>query len=642
MLVAWVLAQAAAAPAATSLQARFEQATAALVAEKWGEALSDFQAIDADRGIGPRTRSVVLLREATALWHLRRDDEARDAFRKGLDLAPKTDPALLDDRITALLTVGGIERGFYDYSAARRYFEEALTLADDPTTKLRALLALAAVTMFDDNAAALKMMDQAVALAATAKVTPEVDATIRDIRGEVRLNQGDATGALADLQVALKDLGGLTIKTDLNDVAVRSDLALAALKAKQNDKAREYLAMTGEGRLPEGPFAMPANTDVPSCGGNLRPDDVVVIEFGIGDDGFVAFAHPIYASRQGPMAVEFAKAVSGWSWRAADVKSIPPFYRALTRVELRCSTAAERPGDLMLLWPAFGQWFADHKLTGPDPKGSHDIAALRAAIDDKSKRPIERIPYLYMLAISPATSSKEGEALLEQAAVLAEQEHAPVVVPAVLRIAALGMEQWSGHDGMTRYRSGLQALLARPEIAVDAQTSDVIRLLLAAPSRGGAPSDAGDLLTAVAEDKRLDAHDPLRVGAMVRLSSVQVQRGDLASARATYLRTGLDAQQCSLVDAQPVVRRAGVDSFDYPKEAVMWGIGGWTRIEFDVMPDGRTVNRRAVMSYPPFVFSDSTIKAMEATRFTQTYRPDGAIGCSGANMRFRYAMPKQN
>lgn len=639
LFVAWVLAQAAAAPAATSLQARFEQATAALVAEKWADALSGFQAIDADGNIGPRTRSAVLMREGTALWRLHRDEEARDALRKGLDLAPKGDPSLSDDRVEALITLGGIERGFYDYPAARRHFEEALPLAGDATTKLRALLALAAVTMFDDNAAALKMMDQAVALTATLKVSPDVDATIRDMRGEVLLNRGDAVGALADLEVALKDRGGLTSRTDLNDVAVRSDLALAALKAKQNDKAREYLGMTGEGRLPEGPFAMPANTEVPSCGGDLKPDDVAVIEFGIGDDGFVAFAHPIYASRQGPMAVTFAKAVSGWSWRAADVKSIPPFYRALTRVELRCSTATERPGDLMLLWPAFSQWFADHKVEGPEPKSKRDVAALRAEVDKKQKRPIERIPYLYLLAFSPATSAKESEALLEEAAVLAEQEQAPVVVPVMLRIASLGMEQWSGHEGMIRYRGGLQALLARPEIAADAQTSDVIRLLLAAPSRGGAPGNAEDLLTAVAEDKRLDAHDPLRVGAMVRLSAVQVQHGDLAAARATYLRTGLDAQQCSLVDAQPVVRRAGVNSNDYPMDAYSWGIGGWTRIEFDVLPDGRTINRRAIMSYPPFVFSDSTIKAMEATRFTQTYRPDGAVGCSGASMRFHYAMP---
>ena len=640
MFVAWMLAQAAAAPAQPSLQTRFEEATAALMTEKWADALSGFQAIEADPGISPRTRGVVLLREGDALWHLQRDEEAHDAYRQGLALVPKTDPALREDRRTALLSVGGIERGNYNYPTARRDFEDALALADDPATKLRALLALAAVTMFDDNQTALNAMDQALAIAAAAKVAPAVDATIRDLRGEVLLNRGDAAGALADMQIALKDLGGLTIKTDLNDVRVRSDLALAALKANQKDKAREYLGMTGEGRLPDGPFAMPANTELPPCGGDLRPDDVAVVEFGIGDDGNVTFAHPIYASRQGPVAVEFARAVAGWSWRAADVKSIPLFYRALTRIELRCSNAVERPGELTLLWPAFAKWLSDRNVEAPQQHDNRPPEALRAEYEKrKDAPPIERIPALYALATSSATDGKEGRDLLEQAAALAEQGQAPVAVSAFLHIAGLIQTQYSGRGAIARYRDGLRALLARPEVAADAQASGVVRLLLAAPSRGGAPSDAGELLQAVAEDQRLDAHDPLRVGALVRLSAVQAQHGDMAAARASYLRTGLSAQQCALVDAQPAIRRSGVTSDDYPRDAVQWGIGGWTRIEFDVLPDGRTINRRAIMSYPPFAFSDSTVKAMEGTRYTQTYRPDGAIGCSGANVRFRYAMP---
>ncbi|HWI85619.1 MAG TPA: hypothetical protein VNT42_04755, partial [Sphingomonas sp.] len=155
MLVAWVLAQAAVAPAATGLQAQFEQATAALVGEKWQDALAGFKAIEARPGISDRTRSIVLLREASALRHLGQDEEALELYRRGLALAPKGDASLNDDRIDALTAVGGIERGSYDYAGARRHFQALLALAKDDIIRIRTLLALASVTMFDDAKVAL-------------------------------------------------------------------------------------------------------------------------------------------------------------------------------------------------------------------------------------------------------------------------------------------------------------------------------------------------------------------------------------------------------------------------------------------------------------------------------------------------------
>lgn len=637
MFVAWVLA--AAAPA-TGLQTQFEQATAALEARKWDEAAADFHAIEIMPAISARTRGVVLLREGTALMHLNRDDEAIDALRKGLALVPKNEAVLNGDRFDALIALGGFERGYYDYAAARREFAEARGLATDDGMKLKALLALAAVTMFDDVKTARAAVDEAAAIEAATKVAPAVDAAIKDMRGKVLLNQGDPAAALAALQVAVKDEGGLTERTDIEDAMVRSDAALAALKAKQDDRAREFLAMSGEGRLPDGPFAAPADTNVPPCGGDIRPDDVIVVEFGIGDDGKVTFANPIYASRQGPMVVEFAKAVSGWAWRQSDVKSIPLFFRAATRVELRCSNAVERPGDAMLLEPALETWLAEKKVSLPARQDPQDASRLRAELERrKDARPIERLPYLFALSQVPTVEDKEKEALLQQAVAIVTNEHAPPAVQALFRILLLTLNEWQGQSGLARYHEGLRALLAAPGIADDVRAGNVVRLILAAPARGSVPRDAVELLQHVADDKRLDAHDPLRVGALVRLASVQAQQGDLAAARQTYLGTGLDSQQCALVDAKPSMRRTGVNSSDYPVDAVRWGIGGWTRIEFDVEPDGRTVNRRAIMSYPPFVFGDPTVKAMEATRYTQTYRPDGGIGCSAASTRVRYVMP---
>jgi hypothetical protein len=397
--------------------------------------------------------------------------------------------------------------------------------------------------------------------------------------------------------------------------------------------------MTGEGRLPDGPFALPADTNVPPCGGDIRPDDVVVVEFGIGDDGHVTFANPVYASRQGPIATEFARAVSNWSWQAGHVKKIPIFYRAVTRIELRCSAGIDRPDETVLLAPAFDKWLSDRNLPTPSDSERNDARLLRAEIEKRDAGALDRLPYLVALASRREVETKDRKEAWDQAIAIADGARAPVPGSVYLRVMRLGEEVRTSRQGLSVYRAGLRTLLARPEVTADARSAGVVRLLLAAPALGSAPSDAAELLQQVAEDKRLYAHDPLRVGALVRLSSVQVQKGDVAAARATYLQSGLSAQQCALVDAQPAMRRAGVSSNDYPNDAYMWGIGGWTQIEFDVLPDGRTANRRAIMSYPPFTFGDSTAKAMEAARYTQTYRPDGAIGCSGAKLRVRYAMP---
>ncbi|WP_116089548.1 hypothetical protein [Sphingomonas crusticola] len=648
MLVTWLLAQAAAAAAPATppptLQAQFEQATVALNADNWAEALAGFQAIEARPGISPRTRGIAMLRAGSALHHLQRDDQAKQAFAAGLQLVGQADATLNNDRLDAYLALGGIEKGAYDYVAARHDFEQALSLANDPTAKIQALLALITVTMFDDSAAALGYADAMMKVAETTKIAPEVDATLRDMRGRVLLNRGDYKGALAELEVALKDLGGLTTKTDLNDVTVRADLALASFLAGYTNKAREYFAMTGEGRLPAGPFAVAARTDLPACGGNLKPEDRAVVEFGIGTDGAVSYANPVYASRSGAVARELAEAVSGWSWKAGGAAKIPAFYRLATRVELRCSTAVQRPADLNLLWPQVAAWVGDafplHNDTAPN---AAEASILRTSIATREAGAKDRalVGSLAMLASAPTTDRDESHDLYARAAAAASQLKAPPAVIAYLDLSSSSTADMSAKDGWKRYLAAVRAMLARPDIAADAQTAAVLRLILGSPmqSQGYAP-DAEPALRDVIDDKRLDARDPLRVGALVRLSSFQAQQGQIDAARASFLKSGLDAQQCALVDAQPAIAKVGVGSNDYPAEMLMMRVSGWTQIELDVLPNGQTTNRRAVISYPPLMFGDATVKAMAKTRYTQSYRPDGALGCGGATQRFRYVVPQ--
>ena len=143
-------------------------------------------------------------------------------------------------------------------------------------------------------------------------------------------------------------------------------------------------------------------------------------------------------------------------------------------------------------------------------------------------------------------------------------------------------------------------------------------------------------LQAVADDKGLAANDPMRVGALIRLASLQQQAGDPVAARATFNRSGLAASQCAILDAPPRFLSAGGT---FPDEARIWGFEGWTRTQFDVGPDGKVFNERAVLSYPPFVFTKAGTQTVAGARYTKTFRPDGGVGCGGLSQNVRFKMP---
>jgi outer membrane biosynthesis protein TonB len=137
----------------------------------------------------------------------------------------------------------------------------------------------------------------------------------------------------------------------------------------------------------------------------------------------------------------------------------------------------------------------------------------------------------------------------------------------------------------------------------------------------------------------LASTDPIRVGALARLSSLELAAGNVPAAQAAFQATGLTAQQCALIDAGPGMKRSGAQSSDFPREAMQWGFEGWATIEHDVAADGRTLNQRAVIAYPPFVFSEAATGIIKETRYEQSYRPDGSLGCGGKTQRIVFRMP---
>ena len=126
----------------------------------------------------------------------------------------------------------------------------------------------------------------------------------------------------------------------------------------------------------------------------------------------------------------------------------------------------------------------------------------------------------------------------------------------------------------------------------------------------------------------------------MRLASLEARKGDLDAARASYQKTGLSAQQCSLVDARPTFSRIPSLANAFPLEAQRWGFEGWVRTEFDISADGATLNQRAVIAYPPFVFRDAAVGVTKDLRFTQTYRPEGGPGCNGAQQSINFRLPR--
>lgn len=193
-----------------------------------------------------------------------------------------------------------------------------------------------------------------------------------------------------------------------------------------------------------------------------------------------------------------------------------------------------------------------------------------------------------------------------------------------------GADGWRDDDPVKAAEAALAGRYAQDP---DARTA--IRMILADATRAK-PAKAIPYLQAVAADRELASTSALRPAALVQLASLEQARGDVAAAKAAFARSGLTADQCSLVDSPPALLRVGGT---FPEEAMRWGFEGWTLIQFDIAAEGKVVNERTVLSYPPFVFSEAGAKTIAGARYAKSYRPDGGLGCGGSAQRVRFAMP---
>lgn len=626
-------------PAATTLQQDFDAATAAGESGDCAKAVPLFEALEKRPAVKPGSlsASAIAVRKGRCLIDLGRVDEGERAVLAGLPGLERAGASFDFDVTSAYRVLGGISYSRLDYDEAKDRFRRA-SASQTPLVRIAALSGLIKASSFDGGPEPLAAADEALRLAAALKPpSKDLHSAFYTLRARILLNRGETEAAYADLKQALSLSGGLTSRTTLSEASMRSDLALAALLLGRKDDARRYMAYTGAGRVEQSPFALGVSMVPPDCGEEtgLRPEDFAIVEFGIAEDGTVPVAHTIY-SRGGPtVAAAFARAVRDWYWQPERLSKIPPFYRAATRVELRCTTAGgPTPGVTRPLEERFHQWAAPHLGSlEADDRPAFLAALKRKLADPQAQSPAAQIAAIGALAIAEPRYSAETVAMLDRAVALTGQAAVPPEIVNSLRIFRLlslpngrvpGMKARLGRFS----RQGVLALLQDTAIANDPIAADTLRLL----------ADARDstLTREVAEDRRLPDHHPLRQLALLTLANQAAAADDLAGAQALFARTGLTEQQCALIGPRPALRRAGGS---YPQEAMEYGFEGWVRLEFDINADGTTANARPLIAYPPFVFVEAARKMARNVRYEASFRPGGGAACSANGDTVRFIIP---
>lgn len=637
------LGQAAGAPVAAvpsgaqTLQQRFDAATQLAAEDKCEQAVPIFDAIAPQLAKSKIGGAALRLRRGKCLILIDRRTEGEAAVRAALPVLAVQDATFNEEVREAHLLLARSALADYDYDRAVADGRAAFALSTD-VARLRPLLLLASTLMFDHDGAALGYAQEARTIAlATPTLSKKDVANVQTIYARVLLNEGRDKEAYAELKDSLAKRGGLTTKVGYDDVAMRSDLAIAALRNKDAENARRYLAFTGAGRIADAPFGRAVSMQPPNCADvpGLTPQDVAIVEFSLTDDGRVVGATPVFTTGKRAAALAFAQAASEWSWKPESVKAIKPFFRLATRVEMRCLKTAAAPTLTKPLRDAVDEWMSTQGVSAAPWDGMSDAASLplqRAGVQNGS--PPARLTALIALAGNPVLSEEDRDGYATQAAALARTLKVPVTVQTY--IDAMNID---ARDGNT-YRASVRKLLANPIVAADPLSAATLRLLLTVPAyRAAIPADAPQLLDAVISEPALPARHPLKVAAMLQQANVRAANGDLAGAKQAFAATGLTAEQCSLLGISPAMRSSGASGSDFPLEAQRLGFEGWARSEFDIGADGRTVAPRVVVAYPPFVFDDAATGIVRDSRWTSSFRSEGALACAGQQQSMIFMLP---
>lgn len=621
---------------APTLQQKFDEASNLAAARKCAQAIPLFEELERDPRVKPGSMASAAgaVRKGVCQIAIGKENQGELAIAIGLPALLKAGADFAKDISDARRALGDAAYSRSDYLHAAQYFRQALENLTG-IERIAVLARLARATAFDGNADALAPAEEALGLL---KAVPDMDknvlASFHTLHARTLLNQGRAQDAYVELKQALKLSGSLTTKTTLAEVSLRSDLAMAAMLVGKKEDAALYLAYTGAGRSEETLSTRPEAMSPPLCGSEsgLGPDDVAAVEFSIGDDGVVTSAHTVY-SRGGPqVAAAFERAVSEWYWKPDEIAKVPPFYRALTRVELRCSRAM---GDRPSLWTAAAQRFHAwavqqlHLIPARDQEPQKVSAILRKSADDSAAPPLTRIAAIGLLGIHDRTMpAADRIAMLDKALLLSKGNAVPSEVTNWLRAAQIMVADERDARTIRELQKSAVTLAMDPELASDPLVSDTLKMYAVGVSRKRRLPEAQTLAEAVAGDQRLEAKHPLRQLAQLFLANEAARGGDLATAQAHFTRTGLTEEQCALLSLPPAIRATNTGAGSFPALAARMGFGGWVQLEFDITANGRTANVRPIIAYPALIFVEGSKAIGENLRYELTYRPGAATACS--------------
>ncbi|MBZ6379125.1 hypothetical protein B5C34_09345 [Pacificimonas flava] len=626
---------------AQSLQDRYDQAQSAYEAEDWGQAASGFTAVLGE--LAPQQRNgpvgaTVLSRLGDALLSLDREDEAFSRLEQADQLFRDFGDTSLDALFTARRLAAHYEsRGLL--SEAVDLYRRAASMPDASPVG-RASLGLARTLMFRDSDRALAILDRAL------KALPSIDgmsdevrehnaANLHLLRGRALLNAGRMDEAVDAYEEAIRIVGSSGRRISLQDSVVRGEASLANLLAGRRSRGLELMQYAGSATEEDSVPPLPFDVALPDCAPvtNIRPDDMMVVEFAIGEDGSVAAISPIYSSRPGEIEEVFLTSLVETLWDPARISEVNPFWRASHKVEVRCVTEAEKLSPLDYFAPAVAELLPGAVLSAEEPTIVDARAALSSlnelagSLDDVSDA---GIPYLVRVLQSKIPTGKDDilEALMATPAITALEPPGQALVwsyfaspydePRSRELNRRLQTAMSSETELGRLaRSALYLLKARRFEHEDNESaaSETYRLLL----EEGLPAES------------------LPVSfAKLRLSSLALEEDQAELAQAYLDSTGLSPTQCSLLDADPLIERTNANSSDFPSDMARRGFAGSSLTSYDITSEGIPVNVRTVYSFPPLLFSDPVEKISARMRYNKIYREGGTIGCSAMVQAFRF------